>query len=356
VRRIIGWNGAWRAYADRMRPVLTIGKEHSLGGLVRARMGELVLRRLVAPITSGVYSADPDDIDIDVAAPGLNAALTRTGSLSGAVALLRGNRTDAPGSAVEGISGGMWRLIDALAARLIELGAEIRLGSTVESVSPGSDGWTLRTSTGDLGADRVVIAASEAAARSLLAPHIGNADAGRPAPRVHVVTLVLGAPVLDHAPRGSGVLTVPGSHRAKALTHATAKWPWLSEIASAGHPHRHIVRVSFGSQSEPPATEGLDLDGATEIALTEASALLGIPLERSQVVGSDIARYEQTLPGAAIGQRDAAAAVRRRLQATSGLVAVGAWLSGTGLAQVVPDARAQAEILRRAALFGAPLD
>jgi oxygen-dependent protoporphyrinogen oxidase len=69
-------------------------------------------------------------------------------------------------------------------------------------------------------------------------------------------------------------------------------------------------------------------------------------------VGSDIARYEQTLPGAAIGQRDAAAAVRRSLAAARGIVAVGAWLSGTGLAQVVPDARAQADVLRREALFG----
>jgi len=34
-------------------------------------------------------------------------------------------------------------------------------------------------------------------------------------------------------------------------------------------------------------------------------------------------------------------------------VAVGAWLSGTGLAQVVPDARAQADQLRREVLFGA---
>jgi oxygen-dependent protoporphyrinogen oxidase len=369
VRRIIGWNGAWRAYVDRMRPVLTIGNEQSLGGLVRARMGELVLSRLVAPITSGVYSADPDDIDIELAAPGLNAALTRTGSLSGAVALLRGSRTEAPGSAVEGISGGMSRLIGALESRLTGLGAEIRVGSLVRSVTPvppaasgaaasaaappGSDGWIVRTAAEDLHADRVVIAASESAARELLAAHIGAPDPDRRTPRVHVVTLVLDAPALDDAPRGSGVLTVPGSHRAKALTHATVKWPWLAAVASAGGPHRHVVRVSFGSQSEPPATEGLDLERATEVALAEASALLGVPLEREQVLGSDIARYEQTLPGAAIGQRDAATAIRRRLEATSGLVAVGAWLSGTGLAQVVPDARAQAEILRRRALFGA---
>ena len=170
---------------------------------------------------------------------------------------------------------------------------------------------------------------------------------------MHIVTLVVDAPDLDAAPRGSGVLTVPGSHRAKALTHSTAKWPWLGEAAAVGHPHRHVVRVSFGTQSEAPATDGLDLDDATALALAEASALLGVELGASHLVGSDIAHYEQTLPGAAIGQREAATAVRARLSpAARGIVAVGAWLSGTGLAQVVPDARAQAEVLRRAALFG----
>jgi oxygen-dependent protoporphyrinogen oxidase len=77
-----------------------------------------------------------------------------------------------------------------------------------------------------------------------------------------------------------------------------------------------------------------------------------VALDPSQVVGSDIARYEQTLPGAAIGQRDAADEVRAQLAEVGGIAAVGAWLSGTGLAQVVPDATAQAELVRRSALFG----
>ena len=361
VRRIIGWGGAWRAYLDRLRPPLTIGTERSLGRLVRSRMGDLVADRLVAPVTSGVYSANPDDIDIEIAAPGLNAALTRAGSLSGAVTLLRDGRTGAPGSAVEGIDGGMSRLVDALAARLEELGAEIRLSTPVGSITPvpaadatpGAAGWTVVTAEEDLHADQVVVAASESSARRLLADLIGQGDADRPAPRVHIVTLVVDAPELDAAPRGSGVLTVPGSHVAKALTHATAKWAWLREAATRNHPHRHVVRVSFGTQSESPATEGLDLAEATALAVAEASALLGVQIDPARVIGSDIARYEQTLPGAAIGQRDAAAAVRETLAAARGIVAVGAWLSGTGLAQVVPAARAQADLLRREALFGA---
>ena len=88
VRRIIGWSGAWRAYLDRLKPILTIGRAHSLGQLVRDRMGDAVLDRLVAPISAGVYSTNPDDLDLDVVAPGLNEAMTRMGSLSGGVAQL----------------------------------------------------------------------------------------------------------------------------------------------------------------------------------------------------------------------------------------------------------------------------
>jgi oxygen-dependent protoporphyrinogen oxidase len=198
----------------------------------------------------------------------------------------------------------------------------------------------------------VVVATGEGPARGLLTGILGPDDPDRKTPRVHIVTLVVDAPELDAAPRGSGVLTVPGTHRAKALTHATAKWQWLADAAKAGHPHRHVVRVSFGSQSEAPATEGLDPESIRAVAVAEASALLGVTIDPSQVVGFDIARYEQSLPGAAIGQRDAAETARARLAKEPGIVAVGAWLSGTGLAQVVPDARAQAETVRRAALFG----
>src|SRR4029078_12617845 len=99
----------------------------------------------------------------------------------------------------------------------------------------GAVRWTVRTPAEELLADRVVVATPESAARALLGPIMGDADPDRPAPRVHIVTLVVDADELDAAPRGSGVLTVPGTHVAKALTHATAKWPWLRERASAAH-------------------------------------------------------------------------------------------------------------------------
>ncbi|MDF2573540.1 MAG: hemG [Agromyces sp.] len=127
VRRIIGWRGALRAYADRVTPILRIGRYTNLGDLVRSRMGQAVLERLVTPISAGVYSSDPNVLDLDVVAPGLNEAMTRAGSLSGGVAQLVEARK--AGSAVLGLRGGMHRLVDALAAELDRFGVSRGRGS-----------------------------------------------------------------------------------------------------------------------------------------------------------------------------------------------------------------------------------
>ncbi|MFG6492921.1 protoporphyrinogen oxidase [Microbacterium sp. P03] len=396
VRRVIGWSGAWRAYVDRLRPPLTIGREQSLGALVRSRMGVRVVDRLVAPVTAGVYSSRPDEIDVDLAAPGLSAALTRTGSLSGAVAQLTAARvspaTDAaqpavitgpdaakaPGGAVEGIAGGMARLPAAIRARIEELGGRVETRSPVSAITRADGGWaiTVRTAAADvadasgpadesgaagpgdrvLTATAVVVAAPERVARDLLAPLVpglepGGTGADEPtdAPVIELITLVLDAPALDARPRGTGVLTVPGSFRAKALTHSTAKWAWVAEAAHGAH----IVRVSFGTQGERPATSGMDDADAAALALAEASALLGVPLTRAQLRGAHRERYTQSQPASVIGRAARSAAARSAIHGVPGLAATGAWLAGTGLAQVVPDAVREAERVRRGALFGA---
>lgn len=389
VRRIIGWSGVWRAYLDRVRPPLTIGHQLSLGKLVASRMGAKVRDRLVAPVTTGVYSASPDDVDIDVAAPGLNAALTRVGSLSGAVQTLRDDaaakatgasaEAKTPGAAVEGLSGGMSTLVDALAVDIARLGGEVRTGVRVRGIRKIGDSWSVETAVApvdvapeddaaaivaeldaaeiesvepvvdELAADAVIVATPEASARELLAtvvPALQKTDAAA-SPEIEIITLLLDAPALDAAPRGTGVLTVPGSHTAKALTHSTAKWGWVRDAAGS----RQVVRVSFGAQGEPAATAGLDDAAATDLARTEAGAMLGTALAPEAVIAAHRGRFVQSQPASIIGSGERRAAARTAVHAVPGIAAVGAWLAGTGLAQVVPDARDEADRLRRALLW-----
>jgi oxygen-dependent protoporphyrinogen oxidase len=353
----IGWGGALRASLDRLLPVLTIGQERRLGTLVRKRMGAKVLDELVVPVVTGVYSAAPDDLDIDVAAPGLNAALTRLGSLSGAVGELRSQAK--AGSAVQGLRGGMWRLPAALAADIRARGGSVRTTAAVTAIAPWaapetpapagaahpeSDGgrrparWTLR------------LAAPAPAALALL-PTASPSLAGLagldwpPASSVELVTLVLTAPALAEAPRGTGVLVgdAPGSGvAAKALTHASTKWAWVAEAAGGG---RHVVRLSYGRAGQP-GTRELSDQRLREIALSDVSALLNIPLAASDVDAFTRIRWTNALPYATVGQRERIQRVRDGVGSVEGLEVTGSWLAGTGLASVVPDARRAAERAR----------
>ncbi|MGX5696141.1 FAD-dependent oxidoreductase [Agromyces soli] len=410
VRAIIGWRGAIRAYGDRLMPILKIGRAHSLGRLVRQRMGAAVLDRLVTPISSGVYSADPDDLDLDLVAPGLNEAMTRTGSLSGGVGELVETRR--AGGAVLGLQGGMHRLVDALLAELARFGAEVvtrhevvdlarvardddggrlearggpdgaarlddggRLdvgsrdrGGSAERAGDGhgGDGRTGEGGAGDvharggwrvraLGTERdlvvearyAILAAPAQTSRRLLGEAVeGWADASDwpPAASVEIVTLVLDAPDLDAAPRGTGVLVAADTDgvAAKALTHSSAKWPWLAEAASP----RHVVRLSYGRAGSANPLEGLDDDAVAALALADASVLLGVPLEASALRASGRTAWRDALSHAALGQRDRVRALEDALAAEPGIEATGSWIAGTGLASVVPHAKEAAARIR----------
>jgi protoporphyrinogen/coproporphyrinogen III oxidase len=133
VRRVIGWRGSLRAYLDRLMPLLRVRPETDLGDIVRRRMGRTVLDRLVTPVVAGVHSADPSVVDVHAVAPGLTQAMTTQGSLSGAVMALR--EMAPAGSQVQGLRGGMHRLVQALEADCRYYGVEFRTGTRVTGVT-----------------------------------------------------------------------------------------------------------------------------------------------------------------------------------------------------------------------------
>jgi oxygen-dependent protoporphyrinogen oxidase len=59
----------------------------------------------------------------------------------------------------------------------------------------------------------------------------------------------------------------------------------------------------------------------------------------------------QSQPTSLIGATERRAAVREAVRNTPRLAVVGAWLAGTGLAQVVPDAAEEADRLRSQLLW-----
>ena len=352
VRNIIGRAATVRAAADLITPMNKkwATEKLSVAEVVRTRMGQAVLDQLVAPVVNGVYSTDPAKISIDAAAPGLRQAMQDTGSLAKAVAALQAS---APaGSRVGGLDGGMYTMVQALVQQLEEDGAALVRNSPVTAISYDAQAqvpYALSSLGQEIRADRVVIATPAAGALELLNPLL--ADKARissdNAPNaIALAILVVDKPELDDAPRGSGVLVSKQAPlAAKALTHSTAKWPWLADEAGPG---THVLRLSFGRIGEQdPVVDSGDDQQLIELAIKDASKILGVQLHRDDVLGSAVSRFSDMVPL----QGEAAMERRKQLEQAlapfDGLDVVGAWISGTGLARVIGQARRAVAISAR---------
>jgi oxygen-dependent protoporphyrinogen oxidase len=264
-----------------------------------------VLDQLVRPIVRGVHSADPDDLALDQVAPGLRSALFRTGSLARAVLEVRATSARA-GSAVAGIRGGIFRMVDSLQSELTRFGVHVRLGTAASDVGPESIRIGDETLWG-----RVVV----------VAPGIVG-TANLPGTSIILATLVVDQPLLDAEPRGTGLLVAEGAAgiRARALTHSTAKWKWLAEQAGG----RHVLRLSYDATAENLALTEAQL---RDIARQDAATLLGVPLAQASVHG--FARVEWYRPP--------------RVTTTPADIPLGGEsIAGTGLASVVARSEALA--------------
>lgn len=353
VRRTLGFAGSLRASLDKYLPA-SLGASAdvtSVSALVRARMGRRVLERLVAPVVGGVHSADPGLLDVDMVAPGLRAGIREHGSLAAAVAAQRRGPTQPSvakaGSAVAGLAGGMHTLVSALLRDLRSRGVTLLGGSAADAVERTADGWRVTAGDATYDGGLMVVALPGPAAVGLLQDVLPALAGMTPesGPDIRLVTLVVDLPELDRRPRGTGILVAPRTPgiQAKALTHATAKWDWL---AAAAGPGTHVLRLSYGrvdgtatgaaeSGSDEPAGDS-DLLAA---ALRDASALLDVLVQGTDVVGWDVVRWQGALPFAAVGHKARVAEVRKLCAAEAGLGIVGGWVAGNGLAAVVADTR-----------------
>ena len=231
--------------------------------------------------------------------------------------------------------------------------------------------------------DRVVVACSAGAALRLLRGIPGlpasatelTVPVGAPIARF---TLVARAPELSGEPVGSGLLvaptgvaepgelagpaaassagtgasglasdgTVPGGGsaspvacpvRAKALSHLSAKWPWVgAELRALHGPDVHALRLSYGRPGQPRPQVDL------QVALDDVATLTGVRIEPEAVIDHMLVRWDGTLPPVTPAYRERTRHLEEDLAPVTGLEVTGAWVAGTGIAAVVEHARAAA--------------
>ena len=232
--------------------------------------------------------------------------------------------------------------------------------------------------------DRVILACSAGAALRLLRGIPGlpasatelTVPVGAPIARF---TLVARAPELNGEPVGSGLLVAPAGVaepggpgepvaavssagtgasdlvsdgtdpgegpvsladcpvRAKALSHLSAKWPWVgAELRALHGPDVHALRLSYGRPGQPRPQVDL------QVALDDVAALTGVRIEPEAVIDHMLVRWDGTLPPVTPVYRERTRRLEEDLAPVTGLEVTGAWVAGTGIAAVVEHARAAA--------------
>lgn len=314
------------------------GVDESVGALVRRRLGDEVLDRLVGPLVGSIYAGDCDELSLQVSAAQLAAARDRDPgdpSLVRAAAALRAEAVETGRPVFLAPAGGMGRLVVALAERI---GEELRTGVAVTGLTREDHGWRLEPT--DVVADRVVVATPAFAAAPLVAPHApAAADVLGAIDHASVALVALAVPRAGVAcdldgsgflvPRSAGLLTT-------ACSWVTSKWPHLG-----ADPDVVLLRASVGRTGDDRA---LTLDDAALVAgvVADLGTTMGLRTEPTEV---RVSRWPRSFPQPRPGHLTRVAAADAAVAQVPGLALAGAWAGGVGVPACIRGGRAAARRL-----------
>jgi oxygen-dependent protoporphyrinogen oxidase len=324
--------GIARVRAEAELPPLQLGGDVSVGRLLRDRLGDEVVDRLVEPLLGGVYAGRPDDLSLAATMPALAAQLPAAPSVLAAAIAARDagarSRGDVDGPVFVTVRDGIGSLPDALVAASR---ADVRVQTRVTALRRGAGGFELDVEAGGtLTADAVVLATPAGPTARLLADVAP--DAAEPLQGIPYASMAVVAMAFPEQPvsAGSGLLVPPVTGRlVKGVTVSSSKWPHLS-----GGVLR--VRSSVGRFGDDAALQRDDAD-LTAAVVSDVAELLG--LERPEPVQTHLVRWVDGLPQYLVGHPQRVAAIRSAVEAVPGLAVAGAAYGGVGVPACIRDAR-----------------
>lgn len=310
--------------------------DESVGDLVRRRVGDEVFETLVAPLLSGVYAGDADQLSAEVVAPQFVAALREHGSLiAGLRAQTTARNPDAP--VFYGLRGGTGSLIDALVRAITAAGGRVELGWTADRVTARDAGLAVTGPRGVERADRVIVTTPDHVTAALLAeavPVVAHDLGTVPYASVAVVTLAFEPDAVGRSLDGSGFL-VPAAEGLllTACSWASSKWAHLG-----GGPA--ILRASVGRLGDDRWL-ALDDDALVAAVLDDLRATMDV---LGRPVAQRVSRWPLALPQFHPGHGERVLRWRTEVaRSLPGVELAGAGIAGLGIPTCIRQASEAAD-------------
>ena len=328
-----------RAALDFVLPAAELADDVSVASLVRRRLGNAVVDRLVEPLLGGVYAGRAEHLSLRATMPQL---ATAAGSLMRAARVAVPAQTATASPVFATVVGGLGRFADAVSSTS---GADVVVGRTVRELRRTPSGFTVvhgaTTDAVELAADAVVVAVPPAPAARLLAdvaPAASTDLAAIETASVVLVTVVWRRADL-FAPPGSGYLVPPSAGRpVKGVTVASAKWAHLDDGEHV------VVRCSFGRYGDTTDLQRDD-DDLVRLAvdeLTKTGRVAGPP------IATRVSRWGGGLPQYAVGHVDRVRRIRAAVATVPGLAVCGAAYEGVGIPACIRTGQQAADQVRAA--------
>lgn len=339
--------GKLRFVSDLVLPARPGSDDESLASFVRRRLGGDAYDRLVEPLMAGIYAGDGDQLSLAATFPQLRAAELAHGSLIRGVLASKpvAAAGDAPAKpAFLATAGGLGELVNALAARLVTAGVDIRTNATATSVrhqeSDTRSLYVVDLADGErLVADAVVLAAPAFAAGGLvtaLDPVLASELRGIPHVSTAIVHLACRRGQVAHPLDGHGYIIPRIEGRpALAATFVSEKWPGRAPADLV------LLRVFLGRSGQQEILGGSDAELAG-LARAEVATTLGVSGEPAF---SLVHRWPWGMPQYVLGHLDRLSRIDAAVDRQPGLALAGNAYRGVGIPDVIASGEAAADAI-----------
>jgi oxygen-dependent protoporphyrinogen oxidase len=341
--------GKLRLMLEPLVPIRRDGGDESLADFATRRLGREAFERLVQPLVSGIYTADPAQLSVQSALPQMVEMEREYGSLYKAMRVRMKQRkqpaaVDRNGGARYSLfvapRNGMSSLVAALRDRLT--GVEIRLATPVTRLRRDAEhGWQLSDlhAEQDRDYDGVILALPTPAAANLVRPTsepLAEQLASIPHASSVVVCLGYRERQLSRPLEAFGcvVPSVQGK-RVLAISYSSQKY------AGRAPEGCQLFRVFVGGALQHDLTSLPD-DEVLQLAREEVADILGV---QGEPILGHVARWEETMPQFHVGHGKRLEQIRQHLQTLPRLYLAGNGYEGVGLPQCIRSGESAAEAL-----------